>query len=72
MENRLKKLQEEEDRAVRKIQETVNRTENFEKIKEVKDQHKRRLEEYKEQREKMREEQRILNLEQKVIREKRI
>ena len=72
MENRLKKLQEEEDRATKKIQETVLRTENFEKIKEVKDQHKRRLEEYKEQRELMREEQRRLNLEQKMIRERRI
>ena len=68
----MKKLQEEEDRATKKIQETVLRTENFEKIKEVKDQHKRRLEEYKEQRELMREEQRRLNLEQKMIRERRI
>ena len=41
----------------------MQRTENFEKIKEVKDQHKRRLEDYKEQREAMREEQRRLNLE---------
>ena len=72
MENRLKKLQEEEDRAVRKIQETVNRTENFEKIKDVKDNHKRRLEEYKDQREQMREEQRRLNLHQKMIQERRI
>lgn len=72
MENRLKKLQEEEDRAVKKIQETVQRTENFEKIKEVKDNHKKRLEDYKEQRDLMREEQRRLNLEQKMIRERRI
>jgi hypothetical protein len=57
---------------VRKIQETVNRTENFEKIKEVKDNHKRRLEEYKDQREQMREEQRRLNLHQKAIQERRI
>jgi len=62
MENRLKKLQEEEDKATKKIHETVQRTENFEKIKEVKDQHKLRLDEYKEQREQMREEQRHLNL----------
>lgn len=57
---------------MRKIQETVNRTENFEKIKEVKDNHKRRLEEYKDQREQMREEQRRLNLHQKSIQERRI
>ena len=57
---------------MRKIQETVNRTENFEKIKEVKDNHKRRLEEYKDQREQMREEQRRLNLHQKMIQERRI
>jgi hypothetical protein len=50
----------------------VNRTENFEKIKEVKDSHKRRLEEYKDQREVMREEQRRLNLHQKMIQERRI
>ena len=32
MENRLKKLQEEEARAIRKIQETITRTQHFERI----------------------------------------
>jgi hypothetical protein len=47
MENRLKKLQDEEQRAVKKIQETINRTQQFEKIQENKRGHNRVLEEYR-------------------------
>ena len=47
MENRLKKLQDEEQRAAKKIQETINRTQQFEKIQETKRGHNRVLEEYR-------------------------
>jgi hypothetical protein len=37
MENRLKKLQDEEDRVARKIKNTLDRTKQFEIMKEVKE-----------------------------------
>lgn len=40
MENRLKRLKDEEDRAVKKIQDTIQRTQNYEKLKEQKDMEK--------------------------------
>jgi hypothetical protein len=68
MENRLKKLQDEEQRAVKKIQETINRTQQFEKIQENKRGHNRVLEEYRQMRQLKTEEMRVKNLEERARR----
>jgi hypothetical protein len=68
MENRLKKLQDEEQRAVKKIQETINRTQQFEKIQENKRGHNRVLEEYRQMRQLKTEEMRVKNLEDRARR----
>jgi hypothetical protein len=47
MENRLKKLQEEEEKTMKKINSTIKRTKEFEVIQEKKEEHRKRLEEYK-------------------------
>lgn len=68
MENRLKKLQDEEQRAVKKIQETINRTQQFEKIQENKRGHNRVLEENRQIRQLKTEEMRVKNLEERARR----
>ena len=68
MENRLKKLQDEEQRAVKKIQETIDRTQQFEKIQENKRGHNRVLEEYRQMRQLKTEEMRVKNLEERARR----
>ena len=68
MENRLKKLQDEEQRAAKKIQETINRTQQFEKIQENKRGHNRVLEEYRQMRQLKTEEMRVKNLEDRARR----
>ncbi len=68
MENRLKKLQDEEARAVKKIQETIARTQEFEKIQEFKREHNRIIEESRVMRQYITEEQRVRNLEEKARR----
>ncbi len=57
---------------MKKIQETIARTENFEKIKGIKLEHRRRLEDNRTLREAQREEQRKINLDMKTTRETRI
>lgn len=58
MENRIKKLQDEEDRAMKKISMTLQRMEHFERIKEDKEQHRKMLDDYKNDRDNFTEEQR--------------
>ena len=72
MENRLKKLQDEEEKAMKKIQETINRTQVFEKIQESKRGHNRTLEEHRQLRQCRMEEQRAKNLEERARRQQNI
>jgi len=72
MENRIKKLREEEEKAVKKIQETIARTEEFERVKEYKEMHRERVDKHREDVVRKREEDRRMNLEMRTQREARL
>eukprot|EP00347_Sterkiella_histriomuscorum_P005957 403354615 len=72
MENRIKKLEDEQERAQRKIQETLERTQRYQRIQDQKNQHKKVLEDQRNSLERAQEEYRQKILQEKQERERRM
>lgn len=72
MENRLKKLQDEEEKTIKKINSTIKRTQQFEVIQEKKEEHRKQLEDYKRRKETSVEDMRLKNLMELDERKRRI